>query len=102
MVAHRLHAAQISIYAQFSEFSGRLVKTITQFNYSHWRSATTLLCISRGATMITVAGIFADRDEAVSAVRDLRAIGIAYPNVDLLVPGTAGEHPSTVPSADTE
>lgn len=52
--------------------------------------------------MITVAGIFANRDTAERAVKDLRAIGIAYPNVDLLVPGTGDEQLSTVPTADSE
>ena len=52
--------------------------------------------------MITVAGIFADRNAAQRAVRDLRGMGISDSHVDLLVPGNADEALSTVPTADTE
>jgi hypothetical protein len=52
--------------------------------------------------MITVAGIFPDREGAERAVRDLRALGIKESNVDLLVPGDADAALSTVPTADSE
>jgi hypothetical protein len=52
--------------------------------------------------MITVAGIFPDREAAANAVRDLIAMGIEGKNVDLLSPGDTEERVSSVPTADTE
>jgi hypothetical protein len=53
--------------------------------------------------MITVAGIFSEREAAARAVEDLRAMGIKESNVDLLVPGSAVEQEvATVPTADSE
>src|SRR5215831_5235147 len=78
------------------------VKTVTQVECPDRGSAITLQGPSEEAAMITVTGIFTDRGKAVRAVRDLRAIGIAYPNVDLLVPGADEAQLSTVPAADSE
>ena len=53
--------------------------------------------------MITVAGIFPERETAARAVADLRAMGIEESNVDLLAPGSAGEQElGAVPTADSE
>lgn len=52
--------------------------------------------------MITVAGIFADRNKAEQAVRELRALGMPDRHVDLLIPEIGGEQVSTVPTADSE
>jgi hypothetical protein len=65
-------------------------------------SASTLLPLRMEATMITVAGIFADRASAADAVRDLIAMGIEGKNVDLLSPGDSDERVSEVPTADSE
>jgi hypothetical protein len=54
------------------------------------------------ATMITVAGVFADRDAAQRAAGDLLAMGIAEKNLDLLSPDDGAEQVSTVPTADSE
>jgi hypothetical protein len=52
--------------------------------------------------MFTVAGIFFNQDAARRAVRDLRAMGIAESNLDLLVPDSDHEQVESVPTADSE
>jgi hypothetical protein len=82
--------------------SFRDVTIVTASHAAGRGSAITLQDYFGRIIMITVSGIFADRNAAARAVGDMRGMGISERNVDLLIPGVGEEQLSTVPTADSE